>query len=35
MRNVQKKKNYLKEFFFEIKVKFLTFEFHIKFSGKR
>ena len=35
MKDVQKKKNPLKEFFFEIKVKFLTFEFHVKFSGKR
>ncbi len=34
MKDVQKKKNPLKEFFFEIKVKFLTFEFHVKFSGE-
>lgn len=34
MKNVQKK-NSLKEFSFELKFKFLGFEFQIKFSGKR
>lgn len=34
MKNVQKK-NPLKEFSFELKFKFLGFEFQIKFSGKR
>lgn len=34
MENAQKK-NSLKEFLFELKFKFLGFEFQIRFSGKR